>query len=601
MGPPAIRRSLGLKLGLAFTSVLAVMLLALVVVLVQSGKADSAYKDAIAWQGAVHEAAEQAAGRFLQQSAQALYVATGDARYKAEWEAGVAKAERAGAAVEKLNDPTVTRIMQGATAADEKHDAAVTESLFPAVARGDHAAALKALAQADAFVRVPLKAQQEVGAYVSRRQAEDVAKATSAAASAKRAGIIAGLLGTLLAMGITVLVSRGIRRSAESVLACLQALEENDATELRAGLDAVAAGDLTRSIATDTPPIENPGRDELGQIAVATNGIRDRIVGSVEAYNAMRERLSSMIGEVAGSARSVATASQQMATTSSEAGQAVTEIASAVGEVAVGAERQARSVETVREVAAAAADSARHSAERAEGAARAADDARGVAREGAGTAQAAFAAMQGVQESSTEVTGAIRELAVRSGEIVGIVETISGIAAQTNLLALNAAIEAARAGEQGRGFAVVADEVRQLAEGSRQAAESIAILISQIQAETSRVVDVVEAGAERTAAGTEIVEQTREAFSRIETAVTDVTTRIEEIAGAAAEISEGTARIQIDVIEVAAVAEQSSAAAEQVSASTQQTTASTQEIAASAQELADTAQRLNELVGSFRL
>jgi methyl-accepting chemotaxis protein len=209
--------------------------------------------------------------------------------------------------------------------------------------------------------------------------------------------------------------------------------------------------------------------------------------------------------------------------------------------------------------------------------------------------------MQAVQESSTEVTGAIRELAVRSGEIVGIVETISGIAAQTNLLALNAAIEAARAGEQGRGFAVVADEVRQLAEGSRSAAQSIAVLISQIQAETSRVVEVVEAGAERTAAGTDIVEQTREAFSRIEAAVTDVTTRIEEISGAAVQISQGTAQIQSDVIEVAAVAEQSSAAAQQVSASTQETTASTQEIAASAQELAHTAERLNQLVGSFRL
>jgi methyl-accepting chemotaxis protein len=601
MRTSAIRRTLGLKLGLAFAAVLAIMLCALVIVLVQSGKADSAYHDAIAWNQAVAGAAKQADGTRQQQAAQALYVATSEPRYKAEWEAGVAKGEAGGAAVETLHDANVTRIAQGATAADHQHDATVNKELFPAVARGDHAAALKALAKADRFVRVPLEAQGEIAAYVSRAQAKSIAHAKSAAAAAKRSGIIAGLLGTLLAIGITLLVSRGIRRSAASVLACLQALEEHDATELRAGLDAVAAGDLTRSIATETAAIENPGQDELGQIAVATNGIRDRIAGSVEAYNAMRDRLSGLIGEVAGSARSVATASQEMAATSSEAGQAINEIAHAVGEVASGAERQARSVEDVRQAAEAAADTARHSAERAEGAARAADDARGVAHDGAGTAQQAFAAMQAVKESSTEVTGAIRELAIRSGEIVGIVETISGIAAQTNLLALNAAIEAARAGEQGRGFAVVADEVRQLAEGSRTAAESIAVLISQIQTETSRVVEVVEAGAERTAAGTDIVEQTREAFSRIEAAVTDVTTRIEEIAGAALQISEGTAQIQTDVIEVAAVAEQSSAAAQQVSASTQETTASTQEIAASAQELAHTAERLDQLVGSFRL
>ncbi len=601
MRPPALRLTLGLKLGLAFAGVLAVMLCSLVVVLVESGRASAAYDHAIAWNSAVSGSAAQAAGTRQQQSAQALYVATFNPRYKTEWQAGVDKSEAAAKSVEALRDPTVTRIARGATAADQHHDDTVHKLLFPAVAAGDHVAALKALALADKYVRVPLKAQEEIEKYVARKQAADVAKATAAAATAKRAGIVAGLLGTLLAIGITLLVSRGVRRAATGVLVRLRSLETHDATELRAGLDAVAAGDLTRSVVADTKAIENPGQDEIGQIAVATNGIRDRIAGSVDAYNTMRDRLSGLIGEVAGSARSVASASVQMASTSQEAGHAVNEIASAVGDVAAGAERQARSVDAVRATAESAAGTARDSADRAEGAARAAGEARDEAHAGAGTAQHAFQAMQAVQESSSEVTGAIRDLAARSSEIVSIVETISGIAAQTNLLALNAAIEAARAGEQGRGFAVVADEVRQLAEGSQSAAASIAELIGQIQAETTRVVEVVEAGAERTAAGTDTVRQTFESFGRIEAAVSDVTARIQEIAGAAAQISDGTARIQADVIEVAAVAEQSSASAEQVTASTQETSASTQEIAASATELAETAKRLDALVGSFRL
>jgi len=595
------RLTLGLKLGLAFAGVLAVMLISLAVVVAQSGKADAAYKKAIAWNDAVKGSAAQAAGARQQQSSQALYVATFQPRYKAEWEAGVAKSEKAAKSVEKLHDPTVTKIARAATSADEHHDATVNKLLFPAVARGDHEAALKALALADKYVRIPLQAQEQIESYVARRQTADVASAEAAGAAAKRAGIIAGLLGTLLAIAITVLVSRGVRRAAASVLERLRSLEANDASELAAGLDAIASGDLTRSVVADTPAIEKPGQDELGQIAEATNGIRDRILGSVESYNAMRVKLSGLIGEVAGSARSVASTSQQMAMTSQEAGQAVGEIASAVGEVAAGAERQARSVDAVRETAESAAGTARDSAERAGGAAGAAGEARDVAREGARTAQEAFAAMQAVQASSAEVTSAIRDLAARSSEIVGIVETISGIAAQTNLLALNAAIEAARAGEQGKGFAVVADEVRQLAEGSQSAAQSIAELIGQIQTETARVVDVVEAGAERTAAGTETVRQTREAFSRIESAVSDVTDRIQEIAGAVADISDGTARIQADVIDVAAVAEESSASAEQVSASTQETSASTAEIAASASQLAETATRLDDLVGTFRL
>ncbi len=595
-----LRLTLGLKLGLAFAGVLAVMLGSLAVVLVKSSEASSAYERAIAWKGAVVGAASQAAGTRQQQASQALYVATGDKRYKAEWEAGVEAAERAGASVEALHDPTVTRIAQGATAADRKHDQSVNDKLFPAMEAGDIAGAHAALLLADKYVRIPLEAQEKIGAYVKQRQAEDIAAAESAAAAARRAGLVAGLLATLLALAILVFVSRGIRRSVKLVLDRLSALERDDATALQDALDAVADGDLTRTVTATTPAIENPGSDEIGDIARATNGIRDRLHGSVFAYNGMRDRLATLIGEVAGSSTSVAAASRQMAATSHETGAAVGEIASAVGEVASGAERQARSVEAVREVAYEAAEIARESVIRAHEATRAADEARSLARAGAVTAQQAHEAMFEVQASSKDVTVAINDLAARSGEIESIVETISALAEQTNLLALNAAIEAARAGEQGRGFAVVAEEVRKLAEGSQSAAGSIGDLIGQIRAETARVVEVVEGGAERTEAGARTVEQARKAFASIEASVIDVTARVQDIASAVEQISTGTGRIQADVGEVAAVAEESSASAEQVTATTQETSASTQEIAASAQDLADTAHRLDGLVGAFR-
>jgi methyl-accepting chemotaxis protein len=209
--------------------------------------------------------------------------------------------------------------------------------------------------------------------------------------------------------------------------------------------------------------------------------------------------------------------------------------------------------------------------------------------------------MESVRANATEAADAIGELAEKSRRIGDFIVTITGIAEQTNLLALNAAIEAARAGEQGKGFAVVADEVRQLAEESQTAAAEISTLVGEIQSETRKAVDVVAEGARRSTSGTEIVGRAREAFEAIEDTVREMTDRVTDIASGIEQIRTGTSRMRGDVGTVAGVAEASSASTEQVSASTEQTSASAQEIAASAQQLAQTAEELNALVGMFQL
>ena len=407
---------------------------------------------------------------------------------------------------------------------------------------------------------------------VKRADAAD-SSASSTASLVQTAMLLAGLVAVLLAGAVAFLLARYVKSVLIPLMQRLDSLSSHCLTGLGNGLAAMAEGDLTVPAESVTTPIENPSKDEFGRLATTFNTMLATAQAGLVSYNQTRGQLAGMIGEISNSSTSLSAASEEMAATSEETGRAVGEIASAITEVAEGATRQVAMV-----------DHARNAAEET---ARAAGEAREVSEEGVAAAEQASNAMTLVRDASTQVSDAIGSLAAKSEQIGGIVETITGIADQTNLLALNAAIEAARAGEQGRGFAVVAEEVRKLAEESQQAAATISGLISEIQAETGRTVEVVAEGAKRSADGAAVVEQAREAFLRIGQSVSDIAGRVQQIADSSGEI--------------ASVAEQSSATSEEVSASTEQTSASTQEIAASAQELAGTAEGLQRLVSRFKV
>jgi methyl-accepting chemotaxis protein len=395
--------------------------------------------------------------------------------------------------------------------------------------------------------------------------------------------LIIGAVIILLTAAAIVLVAGRLTRPLGGFVARLRTLSDEDVASLRGGMEAIAHGDLTVPARTVTEPAGAGGDDEIGCASATLDELIANTHASVDAYESTRSALSRMIGDVAAGAGRVAAASQQMASSSEETGRAVGEIASAVGDVATGAERQVGIVESARTLTESVGARVRDSAETAKETTAAADRARSVAREGVATAAEATAAMSAVRGSSQAVRDAMDGLAGKSTQIGGIVQTITGIAEQTNLLALNAAIEAARAGEQGRGFAVVADEVRKLAEESQRAAASLGAIVAEIQDETGRAVRVVEEGAVRTDVGEATVEQARASFEAIGTAVEEVTERIAAIAAQAQEIATDADGVQRGIADVAAVAEESSASAQQVSASTQQTSASSQQIAASAQ------------------
>jgi methyl-accepting chemotaxis protein len=413
--------------------------------------------------------------------------------------------------------------------------------------------------------------------------------------------LVVGLVALLLLVGAVVLIARRLTMPIGGFVARLEQLSAVDVAALRAGMGAMATGDLTHAVAPVTEPLDVRGADEIARAGHALNEAIDNTGESLRAYERTRGALAAMIGGVARSADELNAASHEMSSTAEQTGRAVQEIATAVEGVAHGAERQVKMVASARERTDAVGGVVRESAGVAAATAQAADRTAAVVGEGVAAAHSATEAMAAVREASTDATAAIRELAGKSEEIGGIVASISGIAEQTNLLALNAAIEAARAGEQGRGFAVVAEEVRKLAEESQDAARSIAALIAEMQEGTGRAVAAVEHGADRTGAGSATVEQAAAAFAAIGTAVHDVTEQVGAIADNADRVVAELARVQEEVAEIADVAEDSSAASEQVSASTQQTSASTEQVAASAAELARTAGELREAVAAFRL
>jgi len=339
-----------------------------------------------------------------------------------------------------------------------------------------------------------------------------------------------------------------------------------------------------------------------GDLTVRAEAPHDDEIGVlVNECNGLISSLAEIAGQVRRSSESVTNAATQLSASSEEINASSMEISSSVQQIAHGAELQSRKVEETSAAMQTISTSIDDVAARALEASGTSEEAAKAAVLGAQATNEAIAKIGEVCDAIQTLAGSVETLGLRSAEIGSIVDVITTIADQTNLLSLNAAIEAARAGESGRGFSVVAEEVRKLAEGSGKAAEQIGELIKDVQSETAKALKYMELGTSEVHLGAMVVERSGDAIRQISEAVTKTAALAQEIAAATSEQARRTSEVDRAMHDIAAVVEQNAASAQETAAAAQQQTACMEEISSSAQDLADMAHHLEESALQFRL
>ncbi len=378
--------------------------------------------------------------------------------------------------------------------------------------------------------------------------------------------IVTLVVSSLIGMVVVVLFARNISHPIKKVTHHVQ---------------QIAAGDLTgEELIIDR-------KDEIGELANNTNR--------------MKEQLEQLLTQVSDTTSQLAAYSEELNASSTETSKASEDISTSIMKVSESLDDQTNQAQGTKEVVQLITNKIQLILKQSEKVDHFKEGTQQSLSRGKETFAKTIEQIAVIEKNATETGHTVMELKHKSEEIEGIISVITNIADQTNLLALNAAIEAARAGEHGRGFAVVADEVRKLAEQSNQSAKDVQALIKDIQLGIDTSVQSMEGGRISVLKGIEQAEQAGQDVNQIEETMNELSAMIAEIVSSANEISNEATMMNESATETSSLLVESSSYTQSVAAASEEQLAAMEEVAASSESLAHMAEELKMTVARFSL